>query len=304
MSEKSITIIEIISMLGDTQTTISDPREEITGFDSIHMSKKHDMTFCSYQGGAGAELIRESSASLIICHQSLYGKIPSTKSSIAFVKNPRLAFINCIQKFFPKDKIPAGIHATAIVESKHVGKNVHIGPHAYIGKNAVIGESSIIHGNVVIYDNVHIGKNVVINSNAVIGKDGFGFERDDRGMLVRFPHVGGVCIHDHVEIGAGVTIDRGTIHHTVIGSGSKIDNLVHIAHNAKIGKNCSIVANSMVGGSCIIGENVSMAMTVTLREGIRIGSNSLIGMGSVVTRDIPESVIAYGNPAKIIRSCP
>ncbi|MDE0091589.1 MAG: UDP-3-O-(3-hydroxymyristoyl)glucosamine N-acyltransferase [Thaumarchaeota archaeon] len=304
MSEKNITIVEIISMLDDTQTAILDPREEITGFNSIHKSKKHDMTFCSYRGDAGAELIRASSASLIICHQSLYGALPRTKANIAFVKNPRLAFIKCIQKFFPNDEIPAEIHTTAVVESKHVGKDVHIGPHSYIGKNAVIGENSIIHNNVVIYDNVHIGENVVINSNTVIGKDGFGFERNDRGILVRFPHAGGVRIHDHVEIGANVTIDRGTIHDTVIERGSKIDNLVHVAHNAKIGKNCSIVANSCIAGSCIIGENVSIAMTVTLREGIKIGSNSLVGMGSVVTRDVPEHVIVYGNPAKIIRDYP
>ena len=304
MSGKNITIGEIISVLDDTQTIILDPREEITSFDSIYESKKHDMTFCSYRGDAGAELIRASNASLIICHQSLYGVLPRTKSSIVFVKNPRLAFINCIQKFFPNDEIPAVIHTKAVVESKHVEKNVHIGPHSYIGKNAVIGENSIIHGNVVIYDNVRIGKNVVINSNTVIGKDGFGFERDDRGMLVRFPHTGGVCIHDHVEIGANVTVDRGTIHDTIIERGSKIDNLVHVAHNAKIGRNCSIVANSLIGGSCTIGENVSIAMTVTLREGIKIGSNSLIGMGSVVTKDVPENVVVYGNPAKIIRGYP
>ena len=302
--EKDITIVEIISMLDYVQTTILDPQEKITGFDSIQESKKHDMAFCSYQRDIGSELIRTSHASLIICHHSLYGTLPRTKANIVFVKNPRLAFIKCIQKFFPKDKIPAEIHTTAIIESKHVGKNVHIGSHSYIGKNTIIGQNSIIHNNVVIYDNVHIGKNVVINSNTVIGKDGFGFERDDHGTLVRFPHVGGVRIDDYVEIGANVTIDRGTIRDTVIERGGKIDNLVHVAHNVKIGKNSSIVANSFIGGSCIIGENVSIAMTVTLREGIKIGSNSLIGMGSVVTRDVPEHVIAYGNPAKIIRNYP
>lgn len=303
MSEKNITIVEIISMLDCAQTAILDPQEEITGFNSIHESKKHEVTFCSYKGDAGAEMVRASGASLIICHQSLYGAL-DTKSNVVFVKNPRLTFINCIRKFFPKDEIPAEIHTTAVIESKRIGKNVHIGPHSHIYKNAVIGENSIIHNNVVIYDNVRIGKNVIIGPNTVVGKDGFGFERDEHGVLVRFPHVGGVCIHDHVEIGGNVGVDRGTIHDTVIGWGCKIDNLVQVGHNVRLGKNSSVVAGSVLGGGCVIGENVIIAHTVMLRAGIKIGSNSLIGMGSVVTRDIPEHVVVYGSPAKIIRDYP
>lgn len=302
MPERNVTVAEIISMLGDVQATVLDPREVITGFGSLRESERHDVAFCSYVGDAGADLVRSSKASLIICHQSLCGELSGAESSIVFVKNPRLAFINCVRKFFHRDEAPAGIHPTAVVESEHVERGAYIGPHAYVGRNVTIGRNSAIHGNVVLYDNVRVGRNVTINANTVVGKDGFGFERDDQETLVRFPHVGGVRIHDHVEIGANVTIDRGTIHDTVIGRGSKIDNLVHVAHNVKIGKNCSIVANSFIGGSCIIGDNVSIAMTVTLREGIRIGGGSLIGMGSVVTGDIPEHVVAYGSPARVVRN--
>lgn len=304
MSGRTITVGEIVSALDCTRTAILDSQDVITGYDSIRESKKHDLAFCSYRGSAGAEMVRAAGASLVICHQDLYGALSGVKSSIAFVKNPRLAFIRCIQRFFPGGKTPAGIHATAVVESSHVERNVHIGPHACIARGVVIGENSVIRGGAVIHGNVQIGRNVMVNSNTVIGKDGFGFERDDHGNLTRFPHTGGVRIHDHVEIGANVTIDRGTIHDTVIGRGSKIDNLVHVAHNVRIGRNCCIVANSFIGGGCIIGENVDIAMTATLREGTKIGSNSLVGMGSVVTGDVPENVVVYGNPARIMRSRP
>ena len=304
MSKMNVTINEIISVLEHTKTKISDPQEVITSFNSIHESKKHDMTFCSYKDDTGIKMIHASNASLIICHQSLYDVL-CNKPNLVFVKNPRLAFINCIKKFFPNnDEIRATIHPTAIVESKHVGKNVHIGSHAHIGKNVVIGENSIISDNVIIYGNVHIGKNVLINPNTVIGKEGFGFERDEDGMLIRFPHIGGVRIDDNVEIGSNATVDRGTLNDTIIGSGSKIDSHVHVGHNVKIGKNCIIVSNTLIGGSCTIGENVRISLTVTLREGIKIGNNSLIGMGSVVTRNVPEHVVAYGNPSKIIRDYP
>lgn len=147
---------------------------------------------------------------------------------------------------------------------------------------------------------VHVGGRVNIAPSAVIGGPGFGFEQDENGKWIRFPSIGDVIIEDDVDIGAGTCIDRGTLDSTIIGSGTKIDNLCHIAHNVKIGKNCMIIARSMVGGGAEIGDNCWIA-SATIRDNVKIGKNSMIGLGAVVVEDIPEGSVAVGVPARVIR---
>lgn len=148
---------------------------------------------------------------------------------------------------------------------------------------------------------VKLGRNVIIHSGTVIGEDGLGFVKDENNEWVKFPHFGRVIIEDNVEIGANCVIDRGTLGDTVIGRGTKIENLVHVAHNAKIGKHCSIVAVTYIGGSSVIGDYAWVGPQVCIRDQIKIGSNCLIGMGSVVTKDIPDNWVVMGTPAKFVR---
>jgi len=147
-----------------------------------------------------------------------------------------------------------------------------------------------------------LGKNVKIKEGTIIGTDGFGYERNEKNELEKFPHYGKVIIQDDVDIGANCTIDRGNMHDTVIGQGTKIDNGVHVAHNVKIGKHCLIVYGCILGGSSIIGDYSELMMGVMVKPHLKIGSHCIIGMGAVVTKDIPDNVLAYGNPAKIIRN--
>lgn len=294
-----ITVSQIVSFLGNNKKLkILNPKEKIKNFESIINAKKSYMTFCSILEEKGIKLITNSKATLIICHESLANQDSNLKSNIIYVKNPRLDFIKCLKKFFNDEQIMKGIHSTAILKTKDIGKNVYIGPYVQVGKNVSIGANTIIYGNVVIYDNVIIGKNVIIDSNTVLGTDGFGFERNKLKKLEKFPHFGGIVIGNDVEIGSNVSIDRGTIDDTIIGAGSKIDNLVHIAHNVKIGKNCLIIANSLIAGSCILEDNVHIAMSATIREGTKIGKNAFVGMGSVVTKNVPPNQTVYGNPAR------
>jgi UDP-3-O-[3-hydroxymyristoyl] glucosamine N-acyltransferase len=296
---------ELMDVLGFSDCRFpSNPSKRITGVKSITSARPGDITFCSLTGRDGAEMIIMSHASAIICHDSVKEFISDPlHSTLVFVNNPRLAFLRCLSKFFNK-ATPRGVHETAVLESKDIGKNVYVGPFSHIGKKVVLGDNTIIYGGVHIYSDTIIGNDVIIDSGAVISSDGFGFEKNENMQLEKFHSIGGVEIHDKVEIGAHVCIDRGTLDNTVIGEGTKIDNLVHIGHNAHIGKNCIIVAQSLVGGSCTIDDNVYVAMSVCLRDHIRIGRNATVGMGAVVTKNVPANLTVIGVPAHPIEINP
>ncbi len=197
-------------------------------------------------------------------------------------------------------KLEYGIHPTAIIHPEAIiSEKIFVGPNTVIGK-CVIGDETIIYGNCYIFDNTTIGKNVTIMPNTTIGGTGYGYEKNEENEFELFPHIGGVQIENNVDIGANTCIDRGTLGNTIIGSGSKIDNLVHIAHNVAIGKNCAIIAHSMIGGSTIINDNSWVAPSSCLRDGISIGKNSIVGLGAVVVKTIPENETWIGNPAKKI----
>lgn len=191
--------------------------------------------------------------------------LPLSSANCIVVPNPRLWFIRVVREFFlPRG--PPGIHSSA-----------------------------------VIADCVEIGKNVRIGPNCTIGFEGFGFEGDDEGIYYRFPHVGKVILGDNVEIGANTCIDRGALEDTIIGEGTKIDNLVHVAHNVKIGKNCMIIALTCLGGGVVIEDGAYVGIGAGIRNQITIGEKAFIGMGAVVVKDVAPGVTVIGNPAKPMR---
>lgn len=193
-------------------------------------------------------------------------------------ESPKLAFIFTVNKYFGTEE--SNFH-DGIGENVSISNNVRIAPYTVI-------------------DNAVIGNNVRIGANCSIGLMGFGYEKDDTGKYWRFPHLGKVIIEDDVEIGSNVCIDRGAIGDTVIGRGTKIDNLVHVAHNVRIGNNCLVIANSMIGGSTIIGDNTWVAPSVSILDHRNIGESSILGMGAVIIRDVKDFDIVVGNPAKVL----
>ena len=215
--------------------------------------------------------------------------------------NPRLDFAQILQEFFAPEAI-SGIAETArIGRNVSLGKDVTIGEYSVIGNDVVIGDGTEVRHHVVIGDNTVIGRDCLIKSNTVIGEEGFGFERDEQGVSIRIPHLGKVIIGDNVEIGALNTVMRGTIDDTFIEDNVKTDDHVHIGHNVQVGKGCLITACAEISGSARIGDKTWLGPNSSIMNGITIGSNCFIGLGTVVTKSLSDNVVAAGCPARILR---
>jgi UDP-3-O-[3-hydroxymyristoyl] glucosamine N-acyltransferase len=288
---------------------IGNPDIDITGVAGIEEAKAGDITFLSHT--KNKHYAFSTNASAIIAKED----IRDVSASLIIVRNPQLAFARTLDIFYRQTFKPIGISkGTVMGENVSVGddvsvypmvflgNNVSIGnravlfPHVYVGNNVTIGDDSIVYPQVTIREQVTIGRMVIIHSGTVIGSDGFGYVQEN-GKHHKIPQVGGIIIDDDVEIGANVTIDRATIGKTIIGSGTKIDNLVQIAHNVRIGKNCIIVAQVAIGGSAEISDGVILAGQSAVRDHVKIGKGVMIGGQSGVGHDIPDGQMFSGTPA-------
>lgn len=219
------------------------------------------------------------------------------------VENPRKAFTETIRHFFIQEKSYGNIHPSAIIASsaKMNEDKINIGPNVVIEDNVEIGDFCDIGPNTVLKKGTILKSNIIIGSNCTIGGVGFGYEKDDDGDFQLIHHLGNVFISENVEIGNNVCIDRAVLGYTTIGKNVKIDNLVHIAHGVRIGQNSLIIANAMIGGSVIIGNDVWVSPSVSVKQKIVIEDNALVGMGSVVVKNINQNDIVAGVPAKSIK---
>lgn len=212
------------------------------------------------------------------------------------VEDPKLALIKVLRQFFSTRPKP-GIDPSAFIHPEaKIGKDVYIGPHCYIGK-CEINDGNIIHGNVNIYDRTVIGKNNVIHAGAVICVDGLGCVRHPDGMLEEFPQIGGVVIGDNCYIGANTHIASGSLSDTIIGNGCKINGMCFIGSNDVLHENVWITGSTMLAGSVEVGANTNIFSNVVVRDWCRIGKECTIGMGSVVTKNVPDGETWFGSPA-------
>lgn len=286
---------------------------DIKGLGGIESAKTGELTFATDEKKLSCA--ERSNASCILTNKTVRS---STKSLIR-VDNPKLSFLIIYNTLNTPERRGAFRHPTAVVaESVRLGKNVWIGPHVSIedgveiGDNVIIEANSVIkkncrlgslcrlYPNVTLYEDTVLGRNVILHSGVVAGSDGFGYVKD-KGKIYKFPQAGKVTIEDDVEIGANTTIDRGSMSDTIIGAGTKIDNLCQIAHNVKIGKNTIMAGHSGISGSTVIGDNVTIGGKVGVSDNIRIGSNAIIGGGSSVLSSVEDGEVAWGFPARPIR---
>jgi UDP-3-O-[3-hydroxymyristoyl] glucosamine N-acyltransferase len=243
------------------------------------------------------------------------GVVPRGKPAIQ-AGNVRLAFARLLECFAPPREETPGVHPTAVLgKSVVVGKDAAVGPHvvigddtvlgarsvvragAVIGREVVVGEACLIYENVTIRDGTRLGDRVIIHPGTVIGSDGFGYAESDEGPT-KIPHLGRVVIEDDVEIGANTTIDRGTLGETRIGRGTKIDNLVQVAHNVRIGRAVMIVGQVGVSGSVTIGDGAILAGQAGVPDHLSVGPRARLLARAVPTKDVPPGETVSGFPAQ------
>jgi UDP-3-O-[3-hydroxymyristoyl] glucosamine N-acyltransferase len=281
---------------------------EISGVSGIPEAQEGDITFL-----ASNKFIKELPGCKASC---LIVKEPLKETGITQLKvsNPYLAYATLLEHFYVKPQEPIGISKHAFVSDKaRLGENVSVFPFAYIadgvsigdgtvifpfvyvGEDTSIGADCIFYPHVTLRERIRVGNKVIIHAGSVIGSDGFGYVFDG-GIYHKIPQVGGVVIEDRVEIGSNVSVDRATTGETVIGEGTKIDNLSQIAHNVKIGNNTIIIAQVGISGSTEIGDYVTLAGQVGVADHAKIESQTMIGAQSGVMGTIPRGAYS-GTPA-------
>lgn len=291
---------------------VGDSKIVITGLAGLREAKEGDLSFLA--NSKYSSLIDKTQASAILVPR----KFAAETKTIIRTDNPSLAFAKIALTVIegtisPK---PQGIHKTAVIaKDAKVGKGVAVGAYAvverkaaigdntvifsgcFIGPSTTIGRDCLIYPNTTIRERVTIGRRVIIHSGAVIGSDGFGFEGVEGGYE-KIPQIGTVIIEDDVEIGANATIDRARFDKTIIQRGTKIDNLVQIAHNVSVGENCIIVSQAGISGSVKIEKNVILAGQAGVAGHLTIGEGAIVAAQAGVTKSVPAHTTVSGYPAK------
>jgi UDP-3-O-[3-hydroxymyristoyl] glucosamine N-acyltransferase len=302
---------ELSALIGAANETASgDP--EITGVASLQEARAGDVTF--FSNPRYLAQLRASKASAVIVSLECEEQIAP---ALLRVENPSAAFAAAVAAFAPQEILPAsGVHPSAVVDSSVVlGEGVSVGPNAVIEAGVSIGDYSIIgagclvgrevrigkecrlHPGAIIRERCLVGDRVILQPGAIIGSCGFGFEFQG-GRHVKIPQTGIVEIGDDVEIGANTTVDRARFGRTVIGEGSKIDNLVQIAHNVQIGSHTVICSQVGISGSTRIGAYVTLAGQVGLAGHLEIGDKAVLGAKAGVSKNVPSEAMLIGAPAK------
>ena len=296
MKKVKITVGELIDFLADEVLFVLG---DVSGFyidnlaDVAHVNET-TLDWVKPKNPDRQQIVENSKANVVLVDE---GISPVAGKVLIVVKNPKRALAKVGNAFFVERPQP-GIHSIAVIDPEaEIGEGVYVGPYTVIGK-AKIGDGCVIDSNVRIYDGVILGERCNIKAGAVLGGAGFGFEKDEDGNRFRFPQVGRLIIGDDVEVGANTCIDRGALSDTVIGDHTKINNLCHIAHNNKIGRNVVITGCVNVSGSNVIDDNVWLAPNASIRGFIHLGEGCTVGMGAVATKDIPAGETWVGNPAR------
>ncbi|WP_281519271.1 UDP-3-O-(3-hydroxymyristoyl)glucosamine N-acyltransferase [Acidaminococcus timonensis] len=287
-----------------------DPAMVIKGVNGLEEARPDQISFAvppyleiAGQSHAGAIMIPEGG--------SLKGN-----QAVLSVENPRAAFARLLQLFRPPEKVNRGIsqyafiHLSAkvgkgvailpfayVAEDAEIGDNTVIYPHVYVGRHVKIGSDCTLYPNVTVRENCVVGDRVILQAGCVIGGDGFGYITAN-GKHTKVLQTGNVVLGDDVEIGCNTCIDRATVDSTVVGKGTKIDNLVHVGHNDIIGENCILVAHVGISGSVTIGDNCTFGGQAATAGHLKIGRGCTFAGRTGIISDVPDGVVWAGFPAQ------
>lgn len=309
---KSYTVQEINEILQGI--IIGNTSEKITAPEQLEMASATEISFI---GNKKYEKFWATSKACVAVVNEDIAIEPGENRAFIKVKNADLAMSQVLELFAPPAPLfSVDIHPTAVIDlTATICNGARIGAGCYIGPNVVLGDNTTIYPNVTILDDstvgkntiiwsgtvirerCHIGNDCIIHPNATIGADGFGFRPDPQRGLVKIPQIGNVIIGNNVEIGANTCVDRGKFSSTILGDGCKIDNLVQIGHNSKLGKFCIMAGNSGLAGSVTLGNGVIIGGSASIKDHTTIGDGAIVGAGSGVTGDIPAGKTMLGYPA-------
>jgi UDP-3-O-[3-hydroxymyristoyl] glucosamine N-acyltransferase len=309
---KSYTIQEINAVLkgeiiGSTSNKILAPEQ-------LDLANTNEISFI---GNKKYEKFWETSKACAAVVNENISIEPGNNRAFIKVKNADLAMSQVLELYAPPTPLfEIDIHPSAIVDKTtvigngtRIGAGCYIGPKVQIGENVTIypnvtildectiGKNTVIWSGAVIRERCHMGTNCIIHPNATIGADGFGFRPDPEKGLVKIPQIGNVILGNNVEIGANTCVDRGKFSSTILSDGCKIDNLIQIGHNSKLGQFCIMAGQSGLAGSVTLGNGVLIGGSASITDHVTIGNGSIIGGGSGVTKDVPAGVTLLGYPA-------
>jgi UDP-3-O-[3-hydroxymyristoyl] glucosamine N-acyltransferase len=301
---------EIARLLGGEAK--GDGEKDITGVAALDTATEQDLSFAD-----GELALRRAADSRAGCVLVPEGTVVAGRNTVA-VRNLRLAFIRVAEVLHPPRQVQPGIHPTAVIAADaRLGPDVSVGPHCviesgasvgggtrlgagvYLGEGVTLGERCVLHPRVSIYPGVKVGDRVILHAGVVLGSDGFGYLFAE-GRHQKFPQLGGLVIENDVEIGSNTTVDRGSLGTTRIGEGAKIDNLVQVAHNVRIGRHSVIAAQTGISGSAEIGDFVTLAGQVGVADHVRIEDEAVIGAqaGIPTGKAVRKGSVMWGTPAR------
>lgn len=292
----AFTVAQIAEMCGGHVE--GDPHRLVASANALQTAEANDLSFVANRKAIQAAT--SSNAGCLLVPESFRLSGPW---ALVRVPDPRAAFSRALSALYPELKPAPSIHPTAVIaETAEIGSNCFIGSGCAIGDHVCIGEDTILYANVTIYDRVRIGARVILHSGCVIGADGFGFSLAGD-HYEKFPQVGSVEIGDDVEMGANCCIDRAALGVTRIGEGTKLDNLVHVAHNCSIGKHVVVAAQTGFSGSVIVGDYAVIGGQVGIGENARIESKAIVGgkAGILTSQTVHAGEPVWGIPARPLR---
>jgi UDP-3-O-[3-hydroxymyristoyl] glucosamine N-acyltransferase len=306
-----LTVAEIARLAGGEARGSADLR--IRGVAPLESAGSSDLSFVA--NARYLPYLQDSRAGALLVSRGLVERVPERFPRVV-VDDPHVALYHILRQLYPPASVEPGVHPSAVIEAGvQLGEGVLVGPHAVIGRDTRVGDGcrigahvvvgagcsigagTVVHPHVTLYDEVRVGARCVLHSGARLGREGFGFVWADGGHR-KVPQVGGCVIEDDVEIGTNVTIDRGSIGDTVVGSGTKIDSLVHLGHNVRVGRHVFLVAQVGIAGSTRVGDGAVLGGQVGVGGHLEIGAGARIGAQGGVTADVPAGETYSGYPAR------